>query len=278
MVDGSHPTNEPVGASLRRHFPERPAKPRSRGMTAVIDFGPGVAGWTTPQGLKDFLGLTAGFIDLAKIYALNSLLLPPAPLRQIVETYRSHEIGVYAGGILFELALQNDAVEQLPALLSDLGIEALEVSENYLELSSDARLRHIDWLRSHGLGVVYEFGRKNPDTPFEPRELELLVKSMEEAGAQHVIVEQSEIDAFEAHDPGCTVALAREPWFASVLIECDPNRFPAQHAGLVTEIGPEVNLANVTPAQVMAVECMRRGIGRPVDYALITHPERFERA
>lgn len=276
MEDKSLDRQGRTEAPLCARLPCRPDKPRRRGITAVIDFGPGVAGWTTPQGVEDFLSITDDFVDLAKIYALNSLLLPKDPLRKIVETYRRHDVEVYAGGILFEFALQNDSVAQLPQLLKELGIGALEVSENYLVLTPDERRHHVDWLKSQGLSVVYEFGRKNPEAAFDPDELEKLVLSMNDCGVEHVIVEQSEIDQFEATAPGSTTDLARQAWFANVLIECDPNRYPKQHAGLVTDIGPEVNLANVTPAQVMALECMRRGIGRPVDYALITHPERFE--
>jgi phosphosulfolactate synthase len=50
----------------------------------------------------------------------------------------------------------------------------------------------------------------------------------------------------------------------------DPYRFPQQHAQIIRDFGPEVNLANVTPGQVLRLEGFRLGIGRAVDYSLIT--------
>jgi phosphosulfolactate synthase len=54
-----------------------------------------------------------------------------------------------------------------------------------------------------------------------------------------------------------------------LLIEVDPYRFPQQHAKIIQDFGPEVNLANVTPGQVLRLEGFRRGIGRAVDYSLL---------
>jgi hypothetical protein len=51
-------------------------------------------------------------------------------------------------------------------------------------------------------------------------------------------------------------------------IEADPYRFPERHARSLRRFGRDVNLANITPAQVLRLECMRRGIGRPVYYSL----------
>lgn len=258
-----------IAADLRELLPRRPAKPRTTGLTAVIDFGPGAMGWTGSSGLADLLEAAGDFIDMAKIYALNSLLLPSSYLRSAVERYHAAGVDVYAGGILFEFALQNGAVERLPGLLHDLGIRSAEVSENYIVLSDDERRRHIEALGRAGLGVVYEFGRKKPDEPFSPEHLERMTKEMRGLGVDHVIVEQSEIDILEAHDPKALADIAAAPWFSHLLIECDPTRFPGQHADLVGRLGPEVNLANVGAGQVLGLECTRRGIGRPVDYALI---------
>ena len=64
-------------------------------------------------------------------------------------------------------------------------------------------------------------------------------------------------------------ALMAQPWFGRLLIEADPYRFPHQHVELIRTFGVEVNLANVTPGQVLRLEGFRRGIGRAVDYSII---------
>ena len=56
--------------------PERSSKPRKRGLTAVIDYGPDGFGWTGERGVADLLDCAADYIDFAKIYAMNALLLP----------------------------------------------------------------------------------------------------------------------------------------------------------------------------------------------------------
>jgi len=65
-------------------------------------------------------------------------------------------------------------------------------------------------------------------------------------------------------------ALAVQPWFERVVIEADPYRFPEQHVRLLRDFGSEANLANVTPGQILRLEGFRRGIGRAVNYSLLS--------
>ena len=58
-------------------LPPREGKPRKRGLTTMIDFGPDEMGWTGGGGgIESLLECAANYIDHAKIYAMNSLLLP----------------------------------------------------------------------------------------------------------------------------------------------------------------------------------------------------------
>jgi len=249
-------------------LPPRSEKPRDRGKTAVIDFGPDTLGWTGPRGVADLLECAAPYIDYAKIYAMNSLLMPEDTVRRIVSTYRDAEVECYSGGILFEHAWRSNEVDAFRGLLDRVGLRAMEVSENYITLTDDQRLRLIDGFRKDGLSVIYEFGRKNPEQPFDPVELERIVRDATEAGAVHVIIEQSELDAVRAADPTALDSLADCDWFRDVWIEADPFAFPRQHVALIDTFGPEVNLANVSAGQALRLEGLRRGIGRAVDYRM----------
>ena len=250
-------------------MPQRTPKPRKSGLTAMIDFGPDGFGWTGPRGVEDLLECTAAYIDFAKIYALNALLLPQEVVTRIVRLYREAHIVPYSGGILFEYAWRRNELDGLARLLQRLGLAALEISENYVTLREDQRAREIERFQKAGFTVIYEFGRKNPERPMSPSELHSVVDGVAACGVEHVIVEQSEIDALAAADPGALPRVRGEPWFASVLIEADPYRFPQQHAKMLAEYGSDVNLANVAPGQVLRLEGMRRGVGRSVDYALL---------
>lgn len=232
----------------------------------MIDFGPDTFGWTGRAGVADLIACAGAYIDYAKIYALNSLLMPEAEVARIVRMYAEADIVPYSGGILFEYAYQQDRLDAMLALLDRLGLRTMELSENYVSLADDERRALIARFHARGFQVIYEFGRKNPEAPLTIAELQRIVASVAELGVHHVIVEQSEIDVLA---DGAMAELTRQPWFARILVETDPYRFPQQHAELLTEYGPEINLANVTPGQVLRLEGLRRGIGRAVNYRLL---------
>jgi phosphosulfolactate synthase len=248
--------------------PPRSAKPRTRGITAMIDFGPDEMGWTVEGGVRDLMAIAASYIDMAKIYALNALLIPEDVLKRIVAIYRDHDVTPYTGGVLFEYAYLRGEVDEMLDLVAKLGVPALEISENYVTLPDDERRRFISTIVERGFQVIWEFGSKNPDTPFDLAEVGALVTSAVACGAHHVILEQSELDVLAAASPDAFARLAEQDWYPHVLIEGDPYRFPKQHAELIKQFGPEVNLANVAPGQCYRLEGLRRGIGRAVDYAL----------
>lgn len=250
-------------------LPQRGGKPRRRGLTALIDFGPDEYGWTGAGGIENLLDCAADYIDYAKIYALNALLLPEEVVIRAARLYRDHDIRPFAGGILFEYAYRRRALDELLALLRRLDLPGFELSENYVTLPRDERHRLIERFQREGFQVVYEFGRKNPEQPMTADQLQAVIADMAGLGIEHVIVEQSEIDMLAEASPGALQALAGEAWFQHILIEADPYRFPAQHAQLIRDFGPEVSLANIAPGQVLRLEGFRRGVGRAVNYSIL---------
>lgn len=258
--------NPAVDTALK--LPPREAKPRRRGLTTVIDFGPDGFGWTGVRGVADLLDCAADYIDFAKIYALNALLIPEQTVNRIVKLYRDAGVLPFAGGILFEYAHERGQLDDLARHLRRLELPGLEISENYLGLSDAERLRAIERFQRQGFKVIYEFGRKNPTEPISLEHLGELVTTMTDLGVEHVIVEQSEIDLTARDLPEVIDALPRQPWFDRIMIEADPYRFPGQHVELIRTFGPEVNLANIAAGQALRLEGLRRGIGRAVNYSL----------
>jgi phosphosulfolactate synthase len=252
-------------------LPARSAKPRRRGITSMIDFGPDCFGWTGGErGISDLLDVAADYIDYAKIYAMNALLIPEDTVKRTTRLYLDAAVTPFAGGILFEYAWMRSQLADMIALLRRLSVPGIEISENYVTLSDDERHRAIDQLQKAGLRVVYEFGRKNPDQPMSLDYLHGIVSAVAEHGIHHVTVEQCEIDLLARDTPQALAALAAQPWFDHVVIEVDPYRFPQQHVDILRDFGPEVNLANVTPGQILRLEGFRRGIGRAVNYSLLS--------
>ncbi len=248
-------------------LPPREGKPRQRGITAMIDFGPDEMGWAgSPGGIRNVLAAAADYIDHAKIYALNALLLPEDAVRDSARLYRDHDCHPFAGGMLFEYAYGRGELDGLESLLNRVALPALEVSENYVTLESSERRQLIERFRNTGFDVVYEFGRKAPTTPMDVDRLEEVVHEVAECGIDHVIIEQSEIDMLPAP---AFEDLARRNWWDRLVIEADPYRFPEQHVDLIGRFGPEVSLCNIAPGQVLRLEGFRRGIGRAVGYSIM---------
>lgn len=252
-------------------LPPRAPKPRKRGITSMIDFGPDTFGWTGgTEGIRNLLDCCANYIDFAKIYAMNALLLPREVTKAAARLYRDYDVIPFAGGILFEYAWKKNELDGLEKLLLDLNIGGLEISENYVSLTPDERARMIERFQKKGIYIKYEFGRKNPTAPLGIDELGTVVEAVGRQGIEHVIVEQSDFDMLVEADANAIEVLRAQPWFERLLIEADPYRFPKQHAELLETFGSEVNLANITPGQVLRLEGFRQGIGRGVNYWVIT--------
>ncbi|VCU70828.1 Phosphosulfolactate synthase [Pigmentiphaga humi] len=267
-------TLENAGHAACLVLPERGQKPRAQGITSVIDFGPDTFGWGgSESSLRGMLECAAPYIDMAKIFALNPLLVPHPVMRKAIGCYRSFDIDVYAGGILFEYAWRRNELDGMVNLLRTLGLDAVEVSENCITLDRDERRRVIERLQGQGVRVVYEFGAKNPEAPLELDELARIVSDMNELGIGHVTLEQSELDLLTATSPSAMNDLKQSSWFDAIMIEGDPYRFPQQHASLIQEFGANVNLANVTLGQALRLEGLRRGVGRAVGYSLFAQFE-----
>ena len=136
-------------------LPPRSRKPRTRGLTSMIDFGPDTFGWTgAVGGIEPLLQACGDYIDFAKIYAMNALLLPRDVVKAAARCYREHDVVPFAGGILFEYAWQRNELDGLEALLADLEIGGLEISENYVQLTPDERARMIERFQKRGWEVI----------------------------------------------------------------------------------------------------------------------------
>jgi len=248
--------------------PPRSEKPRTAGITAMIDFGPDEMGWTGEHGLRDLMACAAPFIDMAKIYAMNAILMPEDAVKANIAIYRDNDVVAYTGGVLFEYAYLRGEVDDMLDHVERLGVPALEISENYVTLDTDERHEFVACAAKRGFQVIWEFGSKNPEAPFDLDEVGEMIRGAMDAGAHHVILEQSELDVLAEASPGDFAKLSEQAWFSHTLIEGDPYRFPQQHGEIIKQFGAEVNLANIAAGQCYRLEGLRRGIGRAVDYAM----------
>ena len=96
-------------------LPERAPKPRSEGITHVIDTGLSAA---EAASFADTAGEYVDFVQLGwgTAYVTNDL-------EAKIEAYRSRGVPVLLGGTLTELAWAQGRIDELSAWLRELGIE-----------------------------------------------------------------------------------------------------------------------------------------------------------
>jgi len=245
--------------------PERSqSKPRSKGLTMVVDFG-------LPYRYAEDVFDTAGaYIDLMKIAVGTSRLYALDTLRRKLALYRTHGAQPFLGGQFQEYVYAVHGAKALPAFLREakrVGFDVVEISDNCVPLSDSQRSDQIRLARDCGLAVFGEVGSK--DTKTTASVLIAQAETCFRAGCDLVLVEAAEL----MHNGRPKLALIRSlrnaldlskvlielpgPWISGITLSAieDMKKF------LVREFGPDANIANVMPHDVMETEALRVGLG-----------------
>ncbi|MBL7728936.1 MAG: phosphosulfolactate synthase, partial [Dinghuibacter sp.] len=102
-------------------IPERTQRPRSNGLTMVMDKGLSV------QEVHNFLSVAHPHVDIVKLGFGTSFVTPN--LKEKIETYQSYNIPVYFGGTLFEAFLVRNQFNDYVQICKEYGITYMEVSD-----------------------------------------------------------------------------------------------------------------------------------------------------
>jgi phosphosulfolactate synthase len=235
-------------------LPARAAKPRAVGVTHVVD--PGL----TRVEAEGLMELAAPHVDVVRL-GWGSALVTGA-LESKLATYREHEVAPMLGGTLTELAWRHKRVGALVAALQRLGIRHVEVSEGTLDLPAGEKRRLITELAAEFI-VFVEVGSK--DGRLAPSGDLWIRQASEalEAGAQAVVCEGRVSGDAGLYWPDGSIrdelveALVAAAGAERLIFEA-PRR--SQQAWLVRHFGPDVNLGNVLPHDLIAVESLRLGL------------------
>lgn len=238
---------------------ERCHKPRRCGLTMIIDKGLGCA------EISDLMETAAKHIDFVKLGFGTSVLLPENVLARKVQIIRSHEVEVYAGGTLLEIAFYQDRLEQFLEWGQQIGFTVVEVSDGTLELSSVEREAIIREAVRRGYKVLTEVGKKDPSYPLEVWEMADQIHRDLMAGAYKVIIEAREagkgIGIFDGRGEiieDVFNGLARSVPSPDDIIWEAPQTH--QQKELIRRLGPNVNLGNIPPNEIIALEALREGL------------------
>lgn len=223
----------------------RSAKPRTDGLTIVIDTGLG------PHRVDDLASLVGAHVDQAKIAWASSTV--SGGLLAKLEQYRRHDIQPLLGGSLFEYAYIWGKLDLLEALVREHRC-SIEISDGVATVPRRDKLRWIETFAKY-VPVLSEVGGK-----LAPHDLDWPAAIREElaAGARHVVVEGREI--------GPTGKDIQVEFVDRIVNAVEPRLlvFEAleryQQTWLVRHLGPNVNLGNIRGDDVLMLECIRRGL------------------
>jgi phosphosulfolactate synthase len=247
-------------------LPERTSKPRTAGLTHVIDKG------LSPVELRSLIETAGSYLDFLKLgwgtaYVANGV-------KAKVAMCRAAEIHACLGGTLFEIAVHQGRLAEYASWLHRLGIEHVEVSDGALEMPVERKQAIIRTLAKE-FRVIAEVGSKDPMRAVVAAEWVAEMVGDLEAGASLLIAEARESGTVGLYRADGTV---REDVVEAVTAAIPASRivFEAprkeQQAWLIRRIGPDVNLGNVQPHDALALETLRLGLRadtvdlvRPVD-------------
>jgi phosphosulfolactate synthase len=235
-------------------LPDRSAKPRQQGLTHVLDRGLSVS------EIDAMIEVAGEYIDIVKLGWGTAVAT--GNLEEKVKRYQHHEIPVVFGGTLTELAIAQGKLDELVTRLHELQLEYIEISDGTIELRHDDKVEMIERL-SKEFTVLSEVGSKDDTRIMAPYRWVEQIQQELEAGAWKVIAEarESGTAGIFRHDGEPRMGLIDEIVHA---IAAEKMLFEAprkdQQVWFVRHFGPDVNLGNIAPDEVLSLETIRLGL------------------
>jgi phosphosulfolactate synthase len=235
-------------------LPARPGKPRTDGLTHVIDKG---------LDLREIEGMfdTAGaYVDIVKLgwgtsYVTNNL-------EKKISLYRSLETPVVCGGTLFEAVYARGRLDEFKAWLVDNRFSHVEISDGTLEIPRERKLELIAEF-ARDFVVLSEVGSKDAETVYAPYQWVEWIKEELDVGAWKVITEGREGGTAGIYRPtgemrtGLVDEIVHSIEVTELIFEA-PTK--SSQAWFVKQFGPNVNLGNIPPDEVIPLETLRLGL------------------
>jgi phosphosulfolactate synthase len=225
---------------------------RDGGLTHVIDKGLGPGAW------EDVLETSGEHISIVKLGWGTAYVTPN--LRRKLEILR--EKPVVIGGTFFEVVYARDRLDGYKTWLGELGLTHVEISDGTIEIPRERKLELIDDF-ARDFTVLSEVGSKDSAVEYEAEDWIRWLREELDAGAWKVITEARESGSAGIFDSSGGMRteligeIAEEVGVEDVVFEA-PTK--AAQAWFVKRFGPEVNLGNIPPDEVIPLETLRLGL------------------
>ena len=235
-------------------IPVRTAQPRTSGLTMVMDKGLSI------NEVHNFMSVGRPHVDNVKLGFGTSFVTPN--LREKIEVYHSYNMPIYFGGTLFEAFLIRNQFEDYISVCKDYGIKYMEVSDGSISIPHAEKCGYIEKLTQHGT-VLSEVGSKDAAHIIPPYKWIELMRAELEAGSSYVIAEAREAGNVGIYRGSGEV---REGLVQEILTQIPEEKIiweapqKAQQLYFLELIGCNVNLGNIAPHEILALEAMRIGL------------------
>jgi phosphosulfolactate synthase len=237
----------------------RSSKPRTNGLTMVIDKGIGM------NQLKDLVQTSGEYIDIIKLTFGTSAFYEKEFLVKKIQLLMDADIDVMPGGTFLEVALWKGAYEKYLERAKQLGFSAIEISDGTIEIDLATRKDIIQQALDMDFKVITEVGKKDPKEALPIALIHQLIKEDLECGAFKVIIEAREagkgVGIFDQagkikQDEVENIIAGVEN--VDLLVWEAPIKNQQQE--LIIQFGNNVNLGNVPVDEILALEALRQGL------------------
>lgn len=235
-------------------MPERLVKPRKEGLTMVMDKG------LTFEEARLFVENAVPHVDIIKLGFGTAYVTPR--LRDKIELYQQAGIPVYFGGTLMEAFLIRNQFDDYISLCKDYNISYMEVSDGSITIPHVEKCGYIERLSAIGT-VLSEVGSKDAAHIIPPYKWIELMRAELNAGASYVIAEAREAGNVGIYRGSGEV---REGLVQEILTQIPGGKIlweapqKAQQLYFIELLGANVNLGNIAPSEIIALEAMRIGL------------------
>jgi len=235
-------------------IPERTPKPRTHGLTMVMDKGLSI------NEVRNFLDVAGPHVDIVKLGFGTSYVTPN--LKEKIEVYQSYGMPIYFGGTLFEAFLIRNQFNEYINVCKEFGVTYMEVSDGSIDIPHAEKCGYIEKLTKHGT-VLSEVGSKDAAHIIPPYKWIELMRAELEAGSSYVIAEAREAGNVGIYRGSGEV---REGLVQEILTQIPHEKIiweapqKAQQLYFLELIDCNVNLGNIAPNEVIPLESMRIGL------------------
>jgi phosphosulfolactate synthase len=235
-------------------LPDRPLKPRSSGLTMVMDKGLSV------REAEDFMSVGSEYTDFVKLGFGTSIITPG--FEKKIGIYKKAGVIPYFGGTLFEAFIIRKMFKEYIEFLDLHEIEMAEVSDGSYEIEHTEKLEYIRTLAKRGT-VISEVGSKKKEVVYSPEEWVAMMKAELDAGSIKVIAEARESGTTGIYNEDGSInydiigAISKNVMLENVIWEAPMK---SQQVWFIKHFGANVNLGNIAPNEIIPLESLRRGL------------------